>query len=178
MLTQRLEEIAAFTRRDFGRFVVVSVILVLALTGIFAVDILPQRLQATVGSVARADILAPRTDSYVSEIQTVAARDRAASAVENQYDYSTEKAIAIASRQLALFEMKVEPIDGAFAKTTPEAERADLLDKVLPGDLSEADRATLKTLTLERWTAIRAEASRILGNKEQAELRETDVTQV
>ena len=177
MLTQRLEEIAAVTKRDFARFGIVAVLLVVALTGIFAADIFPQRLQVDLGSVAKTDILAPRAGSYVSEIQTAEARDRAASAVENQYDYSTEKAIAIAARQLAAFETEVEPIDQAFKTETTDTERATQLDEALPGVLTDADRKTLQGLTTDRWAALRAEASRVLGNTERSELRETDVTQ-
>ena len=73
MLTQRLEEIAAFTRHDFGRLVIATIILVLGLTAIFGADIFPQRLQVDVGTVAKADILAPRAGSYVSAIKTAAA---------------------------------------------------------------------------------------------------------
>jgi putative nucleotidyltransferase with HDIG domain len=177
MLTQRLEEIAAVTRRDVARLCIAAAILVLGLTAIFGADFFPQKLEVAVGTIARTDILAPRADSYVSEIETAAARDRAANGVENQYDYSTPKAIAIASRQLAAFEIEVEPIDEAFKKTTTDADRATQLDEALPGILTEVDRKTLKGLTAERWTELRNEASRVLGNTERAQLRDTDVTQ-
>jgi len=177
MLTQRLEEIAAVTRRDIARLCIAAAILVLGLTAIFGADFFPQKLEVAVGTIARTDILAPRADSYVSQIETAAARDRAANGVENQYDYSTPKAIAIASRQLASFETEVEPIDEAFKKTTTDADRATQLDEALPGILTEADRKTLKGLTPERWTELRNEASRVLGNTERAQLRDTDVTQ-
>jgi membrane-associated HD superfamily phosphohydrolase len=121
MLTQRLEEIAAYTRRDIARLGLSAVFLVLGLTAIFAADIFPQRVQATLDTVARADILAPRADSYVSDIKTAAARKEAADRVDPQYDYSTEKAIPIANRQLQAFDERVAPIDQAFNKATSEA---------------------------------------------------------
>jgi putative nucleotidyltransferase with HDIG domain len=181
MLTQRLEEIAAYTRRDIARLGLSAVFLILALTAIFAADIFPQRVQATLDTVARADILAPRADSYVSDIKTAAARKEASDRVDPQYDYSTEKAIPIANRQLQAFDERVAPIDQAFTKTTSEAERANLLANVLPaglpGALSDADRKTLAALTPERWTALRTEASRVLETTETLQLRDDAVLQ-
>jgi putative nucleotidyltransferase with HDIG domain len=181
MLTQRLEEIAAYTRRDIARLGLSAVFLVLGLTAIFAADIFPQRVQATLDTVARADILAPRADSYVSDIKTAAARKEAADRVDPQYDYSTEKAIPIANRQLQAFDERVAPIDQAFNKATSEAERANLLANVLPaglpGALTDADRKTLVSLTPERWTALRTEASRVLETTETLQLRDDAVLQ-
>jgi cyclic-di-AMP phosphodiesterase PgpH len=175
MLTQRLEDIAAFTRRDVARLGIAAVVLVLGLTAIFGADFYPQRLEAAVGTVAKADILAPRADAYVSEIQTAAEKERAAAGVGLKYDFSTEKAIGIANRQLAAFELRVAPIDLAFKDTTPKAERAAKLADVLAGALSDTDRETLAALTPERWTALRTEASRVLETTERTELRETEV---
>ena len=181
MLTQRLEEIAAYTRRDIARLGLSAVFLVLGLTAIFAADIFPQRVQATLDTVARADILAPRADSYVSDIKTAAARKEAADRVDPQYDYSTEKAIPIANRQLQAFDERVAPIDQAFNKATSEAERANLLANVLPaglpGALTDADRKTLVSLTSDRWTALRTEASRVLETTETLQLRDDAVLQ-
>jgi putative nucleotidyltransferase with HDIG domain len=181
MLTQRLEEIAAYTRRDIARLGLSAVFLVLGLTAIFAADIFPQRVQATLDTVARADILAPRADSYVSDIKTAAARKEAADRVDPQYDYSTEKAIPIANRQLQAFDERVAPIDQAFNKATSEPERANLLANALPaglpGALTDADRKTLVGLTPERWTALRTEASRVLETTETLQLRDDAVLQ-
>jgi putative nucleotidyltransferase with HDIG domain len=182
MLTQRLEEIAAYTRRDIARLGIASVLLVLGLTAIFGADFFPQRLQVAVDTVAKADILAPRAGSYVSEIKTAAAQKGASDAVDLQYDYATEKAIAIANRQLLAFDQRVTPIDEAFKKTTIDADRITLLGAALPGGLadggiSDADRDTLLKLTPERWTALRTEASRVLEITERAELIETAVPQ-
>jgi putative nucleotidyltransferase with HDIG domain len=183
MLTQRLEEIAAFTRRDVARLGIAAGVLVLGLTLIFLADFFPQKLEVAVGTVAKADILAPRADVYVSAIETAAAQKRASDAVDPQYDYSTERAIAIANRQVQAFGMRVAPIDEAFKETVTDTERPALLDGVLPGDLadggiSDADRETLLKLSPERWVALRAEASRVLDLTERTDsLRETDIPQ-
>jgi putative nucleotidyltransferase with HDIG domain len=175
MLTQRLEEIAALTRRDIARLGFVSLLMVVGLAAIFAADFFPQRLEIAVGTVARADILAPRTETYISDIQTNAAREQAAADVGLQYDYSTEKAIPIVNRQLAQFAVRVVTIDDAFKETTPNAERKKLLKGVLTGQLTEADRETLLALAAERWTAIRAEAADVLEATERDQIRETDI---
>ena len=175
MLTQRATDSAAtFTRQDLSRLGVGALALVAILTAIFALDLLPRRLEIKVGDVATADIVAPRRDSYVSAIQTQAAKDAASKAVEPVYDYTTEKAIRIAGVQLAAFERLVRPVDGAFAPETKPDERTALLESALPG-LTEGARATLTELTAERWTAVRAEASRVLDATERAQLRDTAV---
>jgi hypothetical protein len=164
----------AFTRRDASRFLIAAFLLILSLTAIFALDLVPQRLQIAEGDVASADIVAPRFASYIGVLETQAARDEASRTVEPVYDYSTEKAIRIAGVQLALFDGKVAPIDNAFAADVkPEARQAGL-EAALPG-LSDAARTTLLALTSDRWKAVRAEASRVLDATERDELRDTDV---
>jgi len=174
MLTQRAVASTTFTRRDLGRLTVGAAVLVAAMTAIFALDLLPQRLVIQVGDVASADVVAPRTASYVSQIQTAAARDAASKAVDPVYDYTTEKATGIAVAQLKTFERLVRPVDTAFADGTKPDEKATLLASSLSG-LSEGARVTLVGLTKARWTAVRAEASRVLDLTERTELRDTAV---
>jgi cyclic-di-AMP phosphodiesterase PgpH len=146
------------------------------MTAIFALDLLPQRLVIAVGDVASADIVAPRADSYPSDILTAEARDKASRDVDLVYDYSTEKATQIAQAQLAAFDGEVRTIDKAFEEGTKPAEQAKLLEAAVPG-LTEGARATLEGLTKERWSAVRAEASRVLDLTERNELRDTAVQQ-
>ena len=177
MLTGRRAAAAAtlsFTRRDLGRFLIGTILLGAALTSIFALDLVPQRLDLRVGDVPSTDIVAPRTGSYVSAIQTQANRDEASKGVEPVYDYTTENAIRIANDQLAAFETKVTPVDNAFAEGLKEETKKTILQAALPG-LPNAARATLVGLTVDRWRAVRAEASRVLDATERAELRDTDV---
>jgi putative nucleotidyltransferase with HDIG domain len=146
------------------------------MTAIFAFDLVPQRLEIAVGDVAAADIVAPRADGYVSDLQTAQKRDEASRAVGFVFDYSTEKATQIAQVQLATFERQVTPVDRAFDTTKPD-ERAALLAAAVPG-LTDDSRTTLVGLSKERWTAVRAEASRVLDLTERAELRDTAVESV
>ena len=59
MLAQRADRAdpqPSFSRHDLGRLLVASGLLVLVLTAIFAVDIVPTRVDVAVGEVAKADI--------------------------------------------------------------------------------------------------------------------------
>jgi membrane-associated HD superfamily phosphohydrolase len=174
MLTPRgTQPSLTFTRDDFRRAVVLGVILVAALTAIFALDLFPQRLVIQVGDVASADIVAPRADSYVSVIKTNAARDDASRRVEPVYDYGDEKADRIATNQGAALQRLVAPIDDAFAPGVAPEERTKLL-RSFPG-LTDASRVTLLGLDADRWKAVKDEASRVLDLTERKELRDTNV---
>jgi hypothetical protein len=174
MLGERLEGLTAFSRRDVARLAVAGIGLVVVLTMIMGADFFPQPLRLSVGSVAAADIVAPRADEYVSEVETKKLQDAARNAVDPVYDYTTEKAIATAEQQLRRFEQNVRPIDQAFQEGTPDDEKATLLAAALP-ELPAPIRVTLLGLTAERWAAVRAEASRVLDATERGELRDSEV---
>ncbi|MEA2549800.1 MAG: cyclic-di-AMP phosphodiesterase PgpH [Chloroflexota bacterium] len=175
MLNQRATSgFAKFTRRDGSRLAVRAILLIAAMTAIFSLDLLPQRLDIKVGDVASADIVAPRTESYISLIQTQAARNAASAAVDPIYDFSSGKAISIATAQKAAFGLRVRPVDQAFDATTKAEQRDTILKAALP-DLTDAARETLLGLKADRWTAVRAEASRVLDLTERQPLRDTDV---
>src|SRR2546423_956414 len=72
---RRAEGSGPFPRRDLTRLIVGAILLVATLTGIFALDLFPQRLSIQEGDVAAADIVAPRTYEYVSQIETDADRE-------------------------------------------------------------------------------------------------------
>ena len=165
-----------FTRLDLRRMIMATTLLVAAMTAIFALDLVPQRLEVAVGDVAATDIVAPRTESFVSQIQTAEERATASAGVDPVFDYTTERAIRIADAQLRAFERLVAPVDRAFdPETTPE-ERAVLLESSIDG-LSDAVRETLVGLTDERWAAVRDEAARVLETTERTELRDTAIEQ-
>ncbi len=67
-----------------------------------------------VGDLAPTDIAAPKAISFESDVQTAAARQAARDAVEPQYDFTSEKAIAIAAEQALAFERKVSRVDSIF----------------------------------------------------------------
>jgi cyclic-di-AMP phosphodiesterase PgpH len=175
MLAQRADHAdrqPTFSLRDLVRLVLASGLLVLALTGIFAVDILPSRVDVKVGDIATADILAPRAISYTSALRTKTAQDAARAAVSPQYDFTPDKAAAVVRQQGLAFGRVVAVVDTAFDPTTSEQDRLALLETALPGLTDEA-RANLLALPLARWPAIRTESARILDQLESTELRDS-----
>jgi len=175
MLTTRATTISRFTRSDAARLAIASVILVLTLTAILGADFLPKEtLTLKVGDLAPRDIVAPSAIEFDSAVQTAAAQQAARDAVEPQYDFTSEKAIAIAAEQALAFERRVSEVDTLFATAMKPAERAALLMTVLP-DLSSASAKTLASLDGTGWTAVRAEAARVLDAIERTELLDTEV---
>ena len=115
MLTPEAPRLAAFTRREASRLGIAAIALIVVLATILGLDFIPQRLKVDVGTVASADIVAPRALEYVSTVDTNAQKDAARNRVELVYDFTTAKASATAERQLRAFEVRVRPIDQAFA---------------------------------------------------------------
>src|SRR5262249_7358796 len=146
------------------------------MTAILAVDLAP-KLDLQVGDLAPTDIKAPRALTFTNPVLTAQAQQSARDAVEPQYDYTSERAIAISADQLAAFNREVAPLDSAFAAATTAAQRKTILQTAVPG-LSDEARATLEALDPKRWGPIRAEASRVLDVTERTELRDTEVAQV
>ena len=134
MLTQTPPVLAGFTRKDATRLGVASGILVLVMTAILAVDLLPsETLEVQAGQLAPRDIVAPRAIDLESEVLTEEARAAAREAVPPQYDFTTDKAIAIAAEQSAAFDDRVERIDTAFEADITTDERASLLETAVAG---------------------------------------------
>ena len=169
MLTQRAEAIARFTRNDAVRFAIAAGILIAVLTAILGSEILPQpTLTAAVGDLAPRDIVSP------SDSQTAAARDAAVKNVAPVYDFTTEKAVALANEQQVAFEQRVARVDTAFsAEITPD-QRTGLLQVAVPG-LTDAAQATLLAMDAGRWSVVRTESARILDALLRAPLLDSDV---
>jgi len=177
VLAQRAGAVRAFTQRDAVRFVAAAAVLVLSMTALLALTVLPGPTPIQQGDIAPADIRSPRTTSIESAILTEQARTAAGEAVEPQYDYTPEKANAVAAQQVAALSRLVAPIDSAFTMDIADEARLALLVAALPG-LSEPSRTTLAALTTDRWQAVRTEADRVLDATERAELRDADLALV
>ena len=126
MLTRRADTSARFTRQDLPRVAIAAGILILALTAILGADILPEApLDATVGQLATArHRRAARGRLRQHSPDRCGPRTRRANAVEPQYDFTSENAIAIAADQQLAFETRVAPIDTTFAADLSAEERA------------------------------------------------------
>ena len=174
MLVQRPARATPFTRRDLVRLLISSILLIIALTTVLASDIIPSKLNATVGQVATADIVAPRATTYVSETLTQQARDTASQAVAPQYDYTPAKGDTVAQAATVVLNTAITPVDAAFSAALTDPARKALLKNAIPG-LSDESLATLLAMAPDRWPAVRDEARRLLDQLERSELRDSDL---
>jgi len=173
MLSRSADEAVRLTRRELVRLAAVAAVLILAMTITMGVDLSP-KLDVKVGDLAPGDIRAPRALTFDNQLLTEAAREAARNAVPPQYDFTSERAISIASEQVSLFTKRVAPLDTAFsAGTTPE-DRQLLINAALTG-LSAESTSVLQTLDPARWTSVRTESARVLDVTERTELRDTEV---
>jgi len=163
------------TGRELARLLLSFGGLVLVLTMVLGLDLTPG-LDLRAGDLSTSDIVAPRALNFTNDLLTAQARQTARDNVDPQYDFASERAIAIAEGQLGAFTRRVAPLDSAFAPETSAEERAALLDGVLPG-LSDGARSVLLNLEPRRWTAVRTEAARVLDVTERNELRDTEVAE-
>ena len=174
MLSRRFDRVTRFTRRDAVRLAVATLLLVSGLTAILSIGDLPQAYNLQEGSVAPQQIRAPRAIQFESAVQTAAARQAASDAVEPQYDFRSDTASTLASRQLQALASEVAPVDAAFTAPLTPAQRITALDGTLPG-LSAAGRKTLDAVAAARWSLIAAEATRVLGMLQRSELRDSEM---
>jgi cyclic-di-AMP phosphodiesterase PgpH len=163
------------SRRELARLLVFFGGLVLVMTLILGLDLTPG-LSLKAGDLAPSDVVAPRAQNFTNDLLTAPARQAARDGVDPVYDYASERAITIAAEQLSAFTRRVAALDSAFAPETSAEERAGLLDGVLPG-LSNDARSVLTNLEPRRWSAVRAEAARVLDISERNELRDTEVAE-
>ncbi len=178
MLAASAEPQTEFTRRDAGRLFAASVVLIAAMSVILGLDFLPAQPRLEAGRPAPTLVQAPRTDQYVSDDpHPAAARRRQRRRSRRSTTSRSAGAAAVATQQLRELDTKVAPIEAAFAEGVKPADRDLILQTTLPG-LSSDDRTTLTGLDKERWTAIRAEAARVLETIERAELRDSEVAPI
>jgi cyclic-di-AMP phosphodiesterase PgpH len=177
MLTQRAPVLARFTRSDATRLAIAATSLVFALTAILAIDLLPsEAVRYEQGQILREDLTSPKATSFESTTLTNEARTQARAAVPFQYDFTSEKAIAIAAAQATAFSDRVRRVDTAFATDLTTEQRTALLDTAIPG-LSDTTHATLLKMDAPRWAAVRTEAARVLDATLRTELRDTEVAE-
>jgi putative nucleotidyltransferase with HDIG domain len=168
------ERAPAFTLRDAVRAVVTAVLLVGAL-GIGVVgDLRPSSPGLATGVVAPQTVRAPADASVPNLVETQAARAVAGDKVGPRYDFTPDKAAAIAAVQVAQLQLDLRPIDQAMNSIQAPEARISALSGVLPS-LSTSDRAALLTLDPSRWPTVEDAAIAALRSGEQTEIRDTDL---
>lgn len=170
----RSAAVRRFARTDAVRLIAATLLMVVALGSVLAIDALPGPFAgpgAIVGDIATADILAPRALTYESPEATRLARDDAREQVRPQYDYSPERGQLTAVQQLDALEQLLGPVDAAFeAVLTPEARQASLRSAI--PHLTTQATDTLAQLEVVQWSALRGELVRVLNSTQSQEVRD------
>jgi putative nucleotidyltransferase with HDIG domain len=125
--------------------------------------------QLDVGSVVQRDVLAPERITYVSEIQTEAARARAEAAVAEVYDPPDTR---VARQQVARARQIFDYFDSVRADNYASLdEKRELIAAV--NDLTLTDSIIIGMLTAnsETWAVIKAETITVLDQAMRAEIR-------
>ncbi len=174
MLSRRFDRVTRFTRNDAVRLAVATILLVGGLTAILSIGDLPQAYNVQAGSMAPQQIRAPRAIQFESAVQTADARQAASAAVQPQYDFRADTASSLARRQLDTLTMELAPVDAAFAGSLTPDQRVTALDATLSG-ISAAARKTLEAMSVDRWSLVAAEATRVLGTLQRSELRDSEM---
>ncbi|MBI5828039.1 MAG: HDIG domain-containing protein [Chloroflexi bacterium] len=120
----------------------------------------PDALSLGEGDVATVDITAPRSVTYVSQVQTSVARAAAADAVSDVYAPPDSR---VARQQIARAGTLLDYIGTVRADSfaTPQQKTADLAG-ITDLTISDTAAATLLTLTDNEWSAVRTETIAVI----------------
>ena len=144
-------------------------VMVSGLILVFPISLTGGNEQLQEGDVVQRDVVAPQRITYISQIQTGLARDRAESAVAEVYDPPDTR---VARQQVARAQQIFDYLDTVRADTyaSPEDKR-QLVAEIK--DLSLPDNATdlLLTADSEAWSLIKNETIRVLDQSMRAEIR-------
>ncbi len=132
------------------------------------------QLQLAAGDVAPYDVLAPASISYGSEIETAAARERAAQSVTDQYD-SVEGRVRSQQKQRAHEILDFITIVRNDPHAAPEVQ-IDYLRAIADLGLSPEGAFQILDLSPDEWTAVVAEAPLALDRIMREEIRETTIS--
>jgi len=157
------------------RGVVLGVLLILFSALILTVRVRPTDdvAQLRVGDVAQRDVLAPRRITYVSAIETEAARARAEAAVAEIYDLPDA---SIARRQIARARQILDYFDSVRADVhaTPD-EKRELIAAVNDLVLTDGVIGGLLNADNNQWVIIKGEIVSVLDQAMRAEIRPTQL---
>lgn len=125
--------------------------------------------QLNVGNVAQRDVLAPERITYVSQIQTEAARARAEAAVAEVYDPPDTR---VARQQVARARQIFDYFDSVRADNYASLdEKRELIAAVNDLTLTNSIIDSMLTASSEIWTVIKAEMITVLDQAMRAEIR-------
>jgi putative nucleotidyltransferase with HDIG domain len=158
-----------FGRGDAARLATAALLLVGALAVGVIADLSPADPGLSTGALAPSTVRAPRDAVILNPVETKEAQDAAAAAVAPQYDFTTERATAIAAQQVGVLGTSLIPVDSAFDSDKTPLQRQAALANVLPA-LDAADREILQALEPGRWALLKQAALSLLGIVERNEI--------
>lgn len=165
-------------RGPVARAVIVTLILTAALAAILSLDLTPGRVSLAVGTAAPDDIRAPVSTQVVSQLATKAAQDKAAAAVEPQYE-PIAPATEIANTQITAFNDLKQSVSDLLAqrdqgKLTAE-ELTAALRQQLGARLTSTQITLVSRLSAEQWTQLTAASGAVLATTQAGEVREENL---
>jgi putative nucleotidyltransferase with HDIG domain len=164
-------------RKTF-RILLFCVLLAAALSFVLTFQFLPRQLTLEVGDVSPRDIRAPARITYVSDVETEAARDQAEMAVPDVYDYDpadTTVARAQINHARKIFDYLAAVREDQYATSEDKMEMVS----AIPGlDLSPTVLADSVSLEDELWDAVTTRSLEILSDVMDQEIRAEQLTAV
>jgi putative nucleotidyltransferase with HDIG domain len=147
-------------------------VLFVALSSLILVVQIPENegaQQIKVGDVAQRDILAPHHITYISEVSTKAARDRAAASVPEIYDPPDTR---IARQQVGRARQIFDYFDSVRADTYASLDdKRELIAAVTDLTLTDSVIDNMLAASDETWNTIKTEALSVLDQAMRAEVR-------
>lgn len=165
------------TRRTF-RVLVFSILLVIALSFILTFQFLPSQVSLEVGEVSARDIRAPSRITYVSDIETEAARRNAEASVADVYDYDPADT-SIARDQINHAKRIFDYVDAVRQDTyaSPE-EKIRLISAISGVELPPTTIADSVSLEEEPWDVVVAKSIEVLGEVLGQEIKSDQLDEV
>lgn len=153
-----------------------AAVFAISLSLVLVVDLLPSQRNLSAGMVSPADITAPRSVTYQSELRSARAQESAAARVDPIY---TPPDRAQAFQQGSTAQAIADYIDAVRADPYMSADRkAEMIAALEDVHFSPADIEIILSLSDAQWRSVITETLRILDSTMRREIREGQVATV
>ena len=168
-----------FTRRDAGRLLAASVLLVAAMSIVLGLDFLPAQDQLEHGQAGTGERPAPRAGEYTSEVLTERA-SRGGAGRRRAPVRLHDRARRIGRRPAGPRARAPGRPDRCRVRGRRRARGPRDAPRGRPARARSAPTIARRSWrwTPERWAAVRAESARVLDTVERSELRDTEVASI
>lgn len=163
----------AWTARLPAALFVVSLLVGLVLTLTFSLPTGPTALR--VGDVVKQNVRSPQRVAYVSQIRTRQAKELAAAAIPDVYDYDP----GVAQQQRAQAQTLFNGISIILSdSTTTEEQKRDRIQRLADSIVSAATIKLLGQVDASLWPPIISESTRVLDEVMRDRLRQSDLADI